>query len=739
MTSDPRNTTRHALHELSSNTSRRPKRTVLKLAALLATSTILVPMQVSAQQADAGLEEPTVLDSITITARRHSEEAQSVPISIKVIEGRDVEQISPASSNADIARSTPNFVIQEFGGPYTNIGHIRGVGSLFPLSPDDTSVSFNVDEIPMSAFGLPPSTLDLSRVEVLRGPQGTLYGRNSQGGAVNFISNLPEFSPEFRLRGEVGTNGWHLGELIANTPLVEDVLAGRLALQYSNRGGDIRNVVQGGKDGEITVGAARGSLLWTPTDTTSILLTLNYNRNDDAAPLWVLRGAECYPCSGLDPRNDFTREQYGTNLRIQHDFEDFRFTSISSFQSADSHQVMDLADGLVYGDLTRRPPEDLSLVDLGENTLFQEFRLSSLEGSAIQWTAGVNYFQSDFDMFRWAENLTNPSFATYSGRLSTDMRTRSYAVFGEASVPLAEKLTGVIGARLTHEKKHIRYDFIGEGLPDTVDAFQQVGTYDDTFLTGRIGLSYQWTDDFMTFATVGRGAVAGGFPWVPYNVPFGMNEASFPTSFSWTYEAGFKAILLDGQATLNGSVFYNDVRDGHLLTFDPAVYGFTVATLDYETYGGELEATVQVTPDLTMFGGIGYTHAAFGTVPEPNLTGAKSGGRVPGIPRMTGNVGMEYRVEADRVGLDRGEFYVNANYQFVGARAVDVKRTFDLDKYGVVNARLGWKGDSAEFYIFANNILDERYEIIGASYGPGLDLVRPGVGRTVGLGASVRF
>ena len=727
------------------NVLSRPHRSVVFITLLLS-STVLGgtgawPQSVAPSQ-DGGV---TMLDPIVITARRHREDAQTVPISTTIIEGRELEEISPVTSNADIARSTPNFVLNEGGGPYTNVGHIRGVGSLFTLSPDDTSVTFNVDEVPMSAFGIPPSTLDLSRVEVLRGPQGTLYGRNSQAGAVNFISNRPEFLRELRLRGEIGTNGWHLGEIIANAPLVDDVLAGRLALQYSRRSGDIRNVVQGGEDGCVTIGAARGSLLWTPTDATSVLLSLNYNRNDDTSPLWVLRDANCYPCSGLDPRNDFTRQMYGSNLRIEHDFDAFRFTSLSSFQTTDTGQRMDLADGLIFGalgippSLLNVPGENLSLSELRERNLFQEFRLSSLEGAAVQWTAGVNYFRSDFDMRRWAENITIPSFATYSGRLNTDLTTNSYAAFGEASIPLTDRLTGIVGARVTHEEKRVGYAFQGDGLPGTADYFTQDGAFSDTFFTGRVGLSYRWTDGLMTYATVGRGAVAGGFPWNPYNVPTGVNEPSFPTSLSWTYETGFKATLWDGRAMINGALFYNDVRDGHLLSFNPDVFAYTITTLDYETYGGELEARVRVTPDLTLFGGIGYTHAAFGNVPEPNLTGARSGGRVPGIPQFTGHIGAEYRIDAERVGLSHGQFYANATYQYVGSRGVDVQRTFDLDAYGVVNGRLGWQGDKAEFYVFANNLFDERYEVVGGSYGAGAEIVRAGVGRTVGLGASFRF
>lgn len=100
---------------------------------------------------------------------------------------------------------------------------------------------------------------------------------------------------------------------------------------------------------------------------------------------------------------------------------------------------------------------------------------------------------------------------------------------------------------------------------------------------------------------------------------------------------------------------------------------------------------------------------------------------------------IEYRIDADRLGLNQGQFYANANYQYVGSRGVDVQHTFDLKAYSLVNARIGWEGNNAGVYLFANNIFNERYETSGASYGPGFDLVLPGVGRTIGLGATVKF
>jgi len=719
-------------------------RSLLKIAACLLSATALSPTGTWAQTVPSFENDPgvTVLDPIIITGRRRSEDVQDVPISTNVIEGEQLRDISPISSNADIARSTPNFSFVERGGIYANIGIIRGVGSLTPVSSDDTSVSYNVNEVPLSAFGLPPTTLDLERVEVLRGPQGTLYGRNAQAGAVNFVPNRPTFDREFRLRGEIGTNGWSLGEFIANTPLIQDVLAGRLAVQHSKRGGDVPNVVIGGKDGDVQIGAARGSLLFTPTDDTSALLTLNYNRYEDSIPLFILRDANCYPCSGVNPRFDVKSETYGADLRIEHAFENFRLTSVSSVHHTPiMDSSYDLVDALVYGALglapsnVNTPGADLSLSHGEETTYFQELRLSSLEGSAVTWTGGLNFARSELTVDGEGKNIS-PFFAAYSGQRHTNLTSNSYAVFGEATVPLVGSLKGLIGARLTHEDKDASYRYLGAGVPGTVASHAQDTSFSDTYFTGRVGLSYDWSDDFMTYATLSRGAVGGGFQYFPRNAPYGGDEKAFPTSTSLTYEVGFKATLWDGRATLNGAVFYNDVSKGHLVSRIPGTYNFDVAALDYESYGGEIEGRVQVTPELTLYGGLGYTHAELTNVPSNNSVGAVPGNRLPNVPAFNGHIGAEYRVAADRFGLTEGAFYANASYQYVGSRAADVENSFDLDAYGLVNTRLGWQGDRAEFYVFANNLFDERYEAYGISFGP---TVRAGTGRTVGIGASVKF
>lgn len=707
----------------------------------LAVGGILQPA--AAEEAD---QNSIVLETITVTAQKRPEDLQDVPASINVLDQQQLQSVSPFSSNADIARRTPNFNYMESGGQYTNSGNIRGVGSFSPLSPNDTSISYNIDEIPQSAYGIQPSTLDMSQVEVLRGPQGTLYGLNAQGGAVNFVPVRPFFGHELSLGAEVGTNGWRMGELIANETLIDNVLAGRLAIRYNGRNGDVANAVIGDKDGGTNVSAVRGSLLFTPSAATEVLFSLNYNRSDDSFPRFILKDSPCFPCSGLNPRPDFQREDFGGNFRIEHSFDSFRFTSVSSIQQNNFQQNLDLTDSLIFSKLLGIPRSSLEVAGqdaysgkIDETRYYQEFRLSSFQDSPVGWTAGVNFFRSDSSVATDGQNFTLPNFSAFSGQQNNDLTVNTYSAFGDFSVPIVGGLKALGGLRLTHLDADATYRYTGAGLAGTVASYNQDSSFSDTFLTGHAGLSYDWSPQFMTYATVGRGAVGGGFPWNGSNLPGGRSEPSFPTSTSWSYEAGFKSTLLDGRATLNGAVFYNNVKDGHLYVFNRSLLTYQTAALEFDTYGGEIEGRFQVTPEFSLQGGIGYTHAELKNVPLDSPTGAKSGNQVPNVPEFTATIGGEYRIDASRIGINQGEVYINGSYQFVGSRAVDVANSYDLSSYGLANARIGWDGDTAKVYLFANNIFDERYEAVGTYYGPGVEAVTVGLGRTVGVGMNVKF
>jgi iron complex outermembrane receptor protein len=683
------------------------------------------------------------LPAVTVTARKRDEREQSVPISMTVLEGSRLD-VAPTASNAGLARSAPNVSFTDVGGQSSNLFSIRGVGSFSPISADDTSTVLYVNEAPQSLYGPAPSMLDVDRVEVLRGPQGTLFGRNTQAGAVSIVPKKPTYDWRFVATGELGTSGFGLGEFVWNAPLVADRLAARVAMRYSGYAGDVPNIAVGGKDGAQQIWAGRGTVLFEPTGETSATLSLSYNRQKDTSPRFLLRNYAYFPTSAVNPRTDVDSDSLGVNLKVRHDFDWAALESVTTYQNNYSRQILDPADGLVFANLTGLPASlfnvpgaDLANLAIGETIFTQEVRLSAPQDSAVAWTAGLNYFRSTLSMDRSGRAMT-PAFATIRGFMNNDFVTNSWSAFGEATVPVADRLKATLGLRGTLESKTAAYAFNGAGQVGVVPFFNQNSSLSDNFVTGRGGLSYDWTDSIMTYLSIARGYVTAGFPSLSVNAPLGKTEQAFPASTSWTYEAGFKSEFAGKRMALNGAFFFNDVKQGHLVVFDPSSAAFTIAALDYQSYGAELEVTARPLPGLELFAGLGLTRAMLVNVPPGSATGALSGNTVPNAPGVTATVGAQYRVPASIVGLD-GDFVGHGSWQYVGTRAADVANSFNLDAYSVVNLRVGWKGKAVEFYGFAYNLFDQRYQTWGQSFGPTTPTVRVGQGQILGLGSTVRF
>jgi len=657
----------------------------------------------------------TELSPVTVTARKRDEVERNVPISMTVLEGSRLDT-PPTASNAGLARSAPNVNFVDSGGQSSNLFTIRGVGSFAPLSADDTSTVLYVNEAPQSLYGPAPSMLDVDRVEILRGPQGTLFGRNTQAGAISIVPRTPTFDWEFSATGEVGTSGFALGEYTWNAPLVADKLAARVAVRYSTYAGDIPNIAAGGKDGTQDIWAGRGTFLFAPTSSTSATLGVSYNRQNDTSPRFLLRDYAGFPTSAVNPRTSVDSKSLGVNLKIRHEFGPAVLDSVTCYQRNNSSQIFDPADGLVFSKLTGLPARffnvpgaDLADIAIGESIFLQEFRLSAPRESAVAWTAGLNYFRSELSADRTGR-ATTPAFASIRGFMDNGFVTSSYSAFGEVTVPVVDRLKATLGLRGTLESKSAAYNFKGNGQPGVVPFFAQSSTLTDNFLTGRAGLSYDWSDTALTYLSVSRGYVTAGFPVLSANTPLGKPEQAFPASTSWTYEAGFKSEFANKRVSLNGALFFNDVKQGHLVVFDPATASFNIAGLNYQSYGGELEASARPLPGLDLFAGLGLTRAYLIDVPANSATGARSGNNVPNVPGVTATLGAQYSLSGSALKV-AGDFI----------------------------GRLGWKGKAFEFYGFAYNLFDKRYQTWGQSFGPTAPTVRVGQGQILGLGSTIRF
>ena len=716
----------------------------LTLCLMTLAAPVLAQSEQSAPEPTAdGVAQMTVLDPITVTARRREEAEIDAPISFSVIAGDDLPSFS-FDSGADIARRTPNFNFVDFGEPGFSFGNIRGIGPLgTPLNSLDTTVGFSVNGVATSSQGFSPNLLDVDRVEVLRGPQGTLFGRNATGGVVNVITNPADGEREFRLSGQIGSDGYVLGEALAAGWLSPGLLAARGILRYQDFDGDIDNLVVGGDEGGAEITAGRGTLRLTLGDGWDVTLIGGYDRETRNDPRFLLRDRDDTPVSGADRMISGERRLIDTSLDISRTFSSFTLTSLTGFQDINLESIADNTDAFLFAEITGLPPEafnsdpdsDFDFSDTHERVFSQEFRINSLEGAEIGWVAGVSYFRSEFDQFRETES---DFFPTLNGSEDTEIDAQTFAVFGDASapVPFVENLTVSGGLRVAHDEQDFRGSFESNGAPGLVPSFDQDGDFSDTYVTGRAALSYNWTDDVVSYVSAARGYSSGGFPRFQINAPFGQPESTFRPSTVWTYEAGIRSALLDRRVRLDASVFFNDVSDGQLTTFDTSTFTFIFANQDYRSYGFEVEGRAVVIPGLEVNGGVGFTETELTNVSEDAGTGIVEGNEVPNAPNLTANLGVNALYPAEELGLF-GDIFANATYQFVGARQADTSNSFELDPYHLVDTQIGWESDHIRAFGFVRNAFDERPEFFGATFGAGVQGVIVGRGRIFGLGVSL--
>ncbi|MEN5081221.1 TonB-dependent receptor [Bosea sp. TWI1241] len=707
-------------------------------AALLS----VLPHRADADPAPAGNDATITLDTITITARKRSEDAFDVPGGVTVVQGGALAS-SSVDPGAEIARQVPNFNFVDFAQPGQNFTTMRGIGPLgAPLNSLDNTVGFAVDGVPTTMFGFSPTLLDVERVEVLRGPQGTLFGRNALGGMVNVVTAPADGKRIFRATGEIGSNGHALGEVIAGGWLLPDQLAGRAALRIQRYGGDIPNLVIGGKQGEADVAAGRATLRWTPSGDVDVTFTGGYERDERNNLLAVLDPLRGRPFSGVDSPVPAARRTAHGALTISRRFDALSFTSVTGYQDIRIKARTDDTDAFVFARVTGLPPTsfndpsvDWSRAVERERVFSQEFRLNSAEGSRVTWVAGLHYFRSEYGQNRIQDSTTSP---ISHGSNRVEILSETFAGFADVSLPLTERLTLSGGARYAFDRARLNANWRSSGFPGTVPVFDQRGRYSDPYLTGRMALSYKWSDTLNSYVSVARGYASGGFERYTVNAPYGLPSEPFRSAKGWSYEIGAKSRLFGGRIDLAAAAFYNDIKDGQMMDFDPSTFAIFYANQDFRSYGLEIEGRARIGDRLEIGGGLGLTRSEMRGVSPTTLTGARNGNPVPLVPRVTANASIQYTLPGLEIGMP-GRFVAKADYQFVGSRAADVARRFDLRPYHIVNTQLSWENETLKVYAFGRNLLDQRPEYFGALYGADARGLIIGRGRYFGAGVSATF
>jgi iron complex outermembrane receptor protein len=720
-------------------------RTDLTTAAAAVALIISTPFDALAQDPDGSFDTNDIplLDVITVTARQREEASQDVPFALTVLDWNALET-QRVDDTFSFFRHVPGLSLTSFDDGRFAYFQLRGIGPLSQaIGPDDGSVVTYVDGVPQPVFASEFAYLDLERIEVLRGPQGTLFGRNSQGGAINITTLVPSDSFESRVRLEGGEQGFGLAETTISGPLSGDGLRGRLSFRASTVDGFVDNIAPSGGDlGDQTAYSGRGVIVIEPETDDGFRVTLSANADHRVSnPFYYVSRAQSEPAVEIDPENEVERTAWGASAKVEKPLGFADFTSITAVNGFENEQVTDDTDGLIYGPLFGLPASDflapLSFSDWREDEtrFYQELRLSSLAESDIGWTAGVVYFHSHLEV-----ELDNRS--TFSPILNGDrdatQKIDSYAAYGEVTAPLfSPRLKGTAGLRYTRDEKTLDASFAGVGFPGSVGFFAEESEANFDLLTGRLALTFEANENINLYATVGRGAKSGGFPRLTLNAALGVESPNYAESTSWTYEAGVKTRLLDGRARFELSGFYNDVEDEQLFVLDFVAFQFVPVNLDTRSFGVESQGDIALDRNWSLSGGLAWTDSE---IREGDaFSGAAAGNPIPNVAKLSTTATVDYLGDSVSWGGAELSPFMTLTHQYISERAADVADSFDLDAYHNVDLRVGTAFDDVEIFAFARNLLDEKQEINGVLYGPGVEGASLGRERIIGIGLTSTF
>ena len=576
-------------------------------AASLLSLSLLLPSALSSPVLAQDIDEDKgpVLDEVIVTAQKRAEDAQDVPLSITAISGEEIKEKNIDDLN-DLTLYAANTEI--VASPIFSFIFMRGIGSGFNKGFEQ-SVATLVDEVYYGrASYLSNGLLDLSGVEVLRGPQGTLMGKNSVAGVLHIKTGQPQHQWGFDGQVMMGEFNEQRYRAMLTGPIIEDEFAFRVALQHHTRDGDIYNETIDKEVRNIDRQNARLRLLWEPNDAWTITGTINWLQVDEAGPGIELTAATPEllaafrvfdpdtTADGFDGKNHSDEEGFAFRdafdlvLHMNWDFWDHSLTSVTAFGGFNEQWHFDV-------DFT---PVPYLIYDIDEDYELrsQEFRLASDEGR-LEYVAGVHYLWTHMDVLLQiplgaleapgtslgvllfpdaldaiASGAVPPGPAIEAERRITrlDQITESYALFGQATYHMFDDaLALTLGGRLQYEVKEIDASIVLTNTKQIFPAliagseeFDEQREREETNFAPKASIQWFPVDDVMAYATWASGFKSGGFSDAAIN----REELEFEDEQSTTWEVGVKSRLLDGAATVNLSGFWTDFEDLQLNSFD---------------------------------------------------------------------------------------------------------------------------------------------------------------------------
>ncbi len=709
-------------------------------------------------------------DPITVTARKREESVETTPIAISAFTGDTLDERG-AANIADISQFVPNLNITPSsagsGSGSTSTVYLRGVGQVDFLITTDPGVGLYIDGVyyPRATATI-MDLLDLERVEVLRGPQGTLFGKNTIGGAISLISAKPssEGGGKVELRG--GQNNYLEGRFMVDVPMGE-TLNSRFSALYKTKDGYTDRIATGEREGDERSFAGRAMFEWAPSDVFTADLAIDYQnrdgkssegavlRFDQNAPLATLWGALVGSAtnppvvantnprqSGSTGPNVDDNTTAGIGLTMEYDFGSTVLKSITAARALEAEFGRD-GDGTANAYLETRNK-------VVQTQFSQELQLTGKGfDDRLDWVGGVYYFNElakDTNDVRLAGGLFNalealpgafiPLTGTsvcpgpfppnvcaggagnpFNGALDLDfdiynkLDAVSYAVYGSGTFALTDQLNLTGGLRYTDETKEY---FLSHWRVNSGTTIIPPTTVSDSWSawSPKVSLDYQSSENTLLYASISRGFKSGSFNGRPTT----QGEVdSFDPEFVWSYEAGIKTSFADRRVLLSAAAFIYDYQDMQLTSTRADNTGNLLLVTENagsaNVKGVEVEMRAMVTDDFIVDASIGLLDAEYGEL-NPGAT-VTPDLRLMRTPEFTMYLGGEYTLDMS----DNFDLTLRADYSYQSSQALDPANVPDLiqDGYGLLGGRIALTPKDAnwEVALYGKNLTDELYLVGG--------------------------
>jgi iron complex outermembrane recepter protein len=668
--------------------------------------------------ATAQAAQPGVLEEIVVTAQRRLENLQDVPITVTAMPAAALAAVG-ITNTADLVNVVPGMLVQTSAG--YSLPHLRGVGITAIGAGIENSVALYVDGVYRGVSSSDAVGLNnIAQVEVEKGPQGTLFGRNATGGLIQVTTLDP--TPYFSASAHAGYGNYHTVQSDAYVSGGTDFIAGDLAVQLTHQGeGYGTNLATGQDINRMDMNlSVRSKWILHPVDGTRLTLILDNAETDNS--LSALRNYRNYPNTyypgGMPIPNLPTLDvddnaqplrrmhEQGASLQLDQDMNAVKLVNTVAYRRDVYTYDVDFDLG----------PKPYSLNDTRQedNQLTEELRLLSNSSSSLTWMTGLFYYGAHNGFqpqnLYFGGTAVNPAKPVTHVLNETVQTTNSLALFGQATQKLTETTELTVGLRYTGEKRALLgtdTGFLNGVVPVSL---ANVNTnFRTNTPTWRLALDHHFTDDVNGYVSYNRGFKSGG-----YNVPAPALPAYSPEKLD-AYETGLKTQFLQRRLTLNTAFFYYNYQNIQVSRFvngSPEVYNGGKAKL----YGLDLDATVRVTQGLTLSAGLELEHDRFTDFPNadfflscahpyPTVCSLSANGKqLPQTPAASGTINVDYRVS-----VSNSELHFNVNEAANSGYYYQPNNEIKQSAYGLLNGSIGWTYSHYSVTLWGKNLTDVIY------------------------------